>query len=153
VEEMKLTENFTKEEMTLSDTAIRLGIDNNPNIEQFKNLFTLCTYVLEPLRGIVGPIKINSGFRSKEVNEKIGGAQNSQHCKGQAADTIAVDLSVKDYFKTIQELVRAGEIQIDQCIIEFDKWVHISYKSKDNRNEFLIASKIDGKTVYSKATP
>jgi len=147
---MKLTENFTIEELTFSETAVRKGLNNAPDDLQLESLLNLCTNVLEPLREAVGPIKINSAYRSPEVNKSIGGVPTSQHCKGEAADTVALNLTVKEYFNKIRELVNEGKLVVDQCILEFDSWVHISYRQA-NRNQFLIAYKEDGKTKYKSA--
>lgn len=82
-----VTMHFTIEEMYASDTAKAKGINNKPNVQQMINLVYLCAYVLEPLRVAMGePIKIGSGFRSAALNKVVGGAWNSQHTKGQAAD-------------------------------------------------------------------
>jgi hypothetical protein len=143
---MILSKHFTLEEMTFSETAKRLGIDNTPNEEQYKNLFNLCHIVLEPLRDVVGAIKINSGYRSPEVNKKVGGVATSQHCKGQAADTVALGMTIKDYFAKIQELVKAKDLIVDQCIDEYG-WVHISFVETGNRNQFLIKDKNGYKQV------
>jgi len=146
---MQLTEHFSLEEMTHSQSAIRHGIENKPNPEQEKNLVALCTKVLEPLREQVGAIKIDSGFRSTVVNSIIGGVSSSQHTKGEAADTIPFHYPLKDYYNLIKVLVSQGKLTVDQCIYEFDSWVHISY-SQNNRNEFLIATKENGHTIYRK---
>jgi zinc D-Ala-D-Ala carboxypeptidase len=137
---MKISEHFTLEELTYSETAIRKSLDNIPSDLVIANLKALCENVLEPLRTILGvPIKINSGYRSIAVNQLVGGVVTSQHCLGQAADTVAIGLSIKDYYDTIKKLVRNNQIILDQCIFEYRSWVHISFsKGKSNRNEFLI---------------
>ena len=84
---MMLSPNFSLKEMTQSQTALRLGLDNEPNEEQKENLKQLCLNVLQPLREYYqNPIKISSGFRSAKLSEAIGSSANSQHCKGEAAD-------------------------------------------------------------------
>lgn len=142
---MKLTEHFTLEEMTFSETAIRNNYDNTPNEEQKENLRLLCDNVLEHLRVIIGvPIRINSGFRSPLVNEAVGGVSpkngkgGSQHLTGQAADTVAVGHTVTYYYERIKQLVRQGKLQVDQCILEYESWVHVSWRKEGNRNQFLI---------------
>lgn len=146
---MNLSEHFTLEEMIVSQTAIRRGIDNTPTSEIQTNLINLCADVLEPLRAEVGAIKIDSGYRSIATNAAVGGAATSQHCKGQAADTIALDMTLKDYYSKVKELVRTGKLNVDQVIFEFNSWVHISYvKDGTNRKEFLIAERQNGHTVY-----
>jgi uncharacterized protein YcbK (DUF882 family) len=84
---MNLSEHFTLKEMLASETAKRKGIENRITAEEVDNLQKLCQKVLEPLRQHFGkPIKINSGFRCKTLNEAVGGAKNSYHTKGRAAD-------------------------------------------------------------------
>ena len=84
---MQLTEHFTLEEMLRSDTAEKKKIENRINAEEVNNLQKLCQKVLEPLRAHFGkPIRINSGFRCKALNEAVGGAKNSYHTKGRAVD-------------------------------------------------------------------
>ena len=84
---MQLSNNFRLSEFTRSDTANRLGIVNEcSSLEQVLNLAYLCHMVLQPLRDKFGPIKINSGYRCKELNEAVGGARNSHHLLGEAAD-------------------------------------------------------------------
>ena len=136
---MQLTEHFTYEEMTYSETAIRKNYNNTPDNTARNNLVVLCSHLLEPLRSIFNvPIKINSGYRSLQVNAAVGGVDTSQHTKGQAADTVAIGLSVKNYYQRIKELVRTGQISVDQCIYEYNSWVHLSYNEGHNRNQFLI---------------
>ena len=83
---MKLSENFTLQELTKSDTAIRLGIPNEPNSDQIAKLQNLCETLLQPVRDEFGPVIITSGFRSAELCVKIGSSINSQHAKAEAAD-------------------------------------------------------------------
>ena len=82
-----ISKHISYKEGVYSNTAIRKGIDNTPNDEQLKNMELIAEKVFEPLREWVGgPIKINSFFRSPELNTAIGGSSKSQHCKGQAID-------------------------------------------------------------------
>ena len=84
---MKLTEHFTLEEMMRSETAQKRKIDNRITAAEADNLQRLCREVLEPLREHFGaPIRINSGFRCKELNKAVGGAPTSYHTQGRAAD-------------------------------------------------------------------
>lgn len=136
---MKVSDHFTLEELTYSETAIRRNMDNTPSPEAVENLTALSNEVLEPLRTALAiPIRINSGYRSVEVNRAVKGSSSSQHCRGQAADTVAIGMTIKNYYEKVKELVRAGVIDVDQVIYEFGSWVHISYKSQGkNRKEFL----------------
>ena len=150
---MKISPNITYAEAIHSQTAKRKGIDNTPNPTQVENMKVLAEKIFEPLRSWVGgPIKVNSFFRSPELNEKIGGSKTSQHCKGQAID---IDDVYK--YKTNAEMYHwvKENLNFDQMIWEFGtdmnpNWVHISYVSEeDNRNRCLKAYKDDmGRTKY-----
>ena len=148
-----ISEHISKKEATFSATATRRGIDNTPNDEQLNNMELIANEVFEPLRVWVGgPIKVNSFFRSADLNEAIGGSKTSQHCKGQAID-------IDDVYgcKTNAEMYAwvKENLDFDQMIWEFGTdenpdWVHVSYVSADeNRMRCLKAEKINGKTVYS----
>ena len=145
---MKLSENFTLEELTKSKEAEDLGIENVPNNDETKALLELTLNVLQPLRTLIGkPIHINSGFRCKKVNEAVGGVnptannRGSQHLYGEAADIVTDDL------ETTFEIIRS-QLTFDQLIWEFGRWIHVSYKAGRNRKEVLESYKIDGKTHY-----
>ena len=135
-----------------SITATRRGIDNTPNNKQLDNMELVANKVFEPLREWVGgPIKINSFFRSPELNTAIGGSSKSQHCKGKAMD-------IDDTFgkATIAEMYNCikENLDFDQMIWEFGDddnpdWVHVSHVSEEeNRNRCLKAYREDGKTRY-----
>ena len=83
---MNLSRNFSLHELIKSDTAIRKGIDNNPNPDQIDKLKVLCEKVLQPVRDHFGRVKVTSGFRSPELCQAIGSSVNSQHAKAEAAD-------------------------------------------------------------------
>ena len=83
---MKLSANFSLNELTKSDTATRHDIDNTPTMQVIENLQDLVDNVLQPLREKFGPIVVTSGYRSPAVNTKIGGSTTSDHCHGYAAD-------------------------------------------------------------------
>jgi len=123
---MKLTPNFTLEELTSSETAVRLGLDNTPNDAVKANLVRLAKF-LEEVRRVLGrPIMVNSAYRSPEVNKAIGSKPTSQHCLGCAADIRVPGLTPND----IVNLVVKSNIEYDQLIREFDSWVHISIPNK-----------------------
>lgn len=135
---MKLSKNFTLEEMIYSDTARSLGINNTPPTEVIRNLGLLANNVLQPLRDKLGKsIICTSGYRCKVLNKKIGGAENSQHTRGQAVDIVVIGLAPKNLY----EFIKNSGIVYDQLILEQTKsaqWVHISYCSKLNRKQNLI---------------
>ena len=120
--------------------------NNTPDAEEVINLVTLVEKVLDPAREEFGqPIKVTSGFRSEEINKKIGGAKGSQHMFGQAADIQCSDN--KKLFRIL------ADMEFDQLIYEFGTdeqpaWIHVSYSRKKNRNQILRAKKSKGKTVY-----
>ena len=128
---------FTLDEMIHSDTADRLCIDNTPTGDAIDNLDRLVTRVLDKLRDGWGrPIIVTSGYRCKELNAAVGGARNSQHLKGQAADIISDD------FEEFRGFVRrwCKDNEFDQCIFEHGggrEWVHISYVEGRNRRQIL----------------
>lgn len=123
---MRLSEHFTLDEMTFSQTAARDNIDNTPSPEIIKNLIRLCA-LLEDVRKTVGkPITVTSGYRSPEVNRLIGSKDTSQHCKGCAADIKIGRLSVDE---SMDAIIKSGII-FDQCIAEYNSWIHISVPNK-----------------------
>ena len=83
---MKLSKNFTLKELTKSSTAVRHGINNNPDKEQMINLVVLTNCVLQPIRNAHGRVDVNSGLRVLELNRAIGSGDSSQHVQGMAAD-------------------------------------------------------------------
>lgn len=154
---MNLSKNFTLDEFTHSDTAIKKGIKNIPDEISLKNLQLLVSEVLQPLRDKLGvSININSGYRSPQLNLIIGGVSNSQHMLGQAADTTATGITIDEYFNSIKQLVINNELEVDQVIkergrkldAETDDWVHVSYRKGNNRNQFLERIIDKGKYKY-----
>jgi len=125
---MKLSNNFTLEELIISQTALRNNIDNIPNEEETENLKQLCINILQPLRDDYQlPLVISSGFRSKELSSLVGSKPTSQHCSGSAADFTIPGVDNKKVFKHIIE-----NLPFDQAILEYyteenGGWIHISY--------------------------
>ena len=146
----QLTKHFTLSELASSPTAQKHGINNTPNDAIIDNLIIVCEG-LEVIRKEAGlPIVITSGYRSPELNKLVGGSKNSQHCEGQAVDFSIPGIIIEDTFQLIKRLVKEGKLNVDQCIQEFDRWVHCSFVYKGNKNEFLRAVKSKGKTIYQK---
>lgn len=149
---MKLSEHLTLEEVTKSATATRLGISNIPSEEHLDNLKKLAIFVFEKIRSKFNtPIYIISGYRSKELNDAVGGATKSDHMNGMAID-IDMDgrgtVTNKEIFNYVKD-----NLEYKQLIYEFgdDKnpdWVHVSYDEKNLKNEVLKAIKVNGKTKY-----
>jgi len=149
---MKISDHITYAEAIHSNTAKRKGIDNTPSEAQVTAMKLLAEKIFEPLRKWVGgPIKVNSFFRSEALNESIGGASSSQHCKGQAIDIDDVygKKTNADMYHWIQT-----NLDYDQMIWEFGtdmqpNWIHVSYVSEEkNRNKCLKAYKEHGRTKY-----
>jgi hypothetical protein len=140
-------------EAVYSNTATRRGIDNTPGEYELQNMELLARKVFEPLREHVGkPIKINSFYRSAELNQAIGGSSKSQHCEGRAIDIDDTygHMSNADMYAFIKE-----NLDFDQMIWEFGtednpNWVHVSYIDPEtNRNRCLQAYKDENnKTQY-----
>ena len=148
----KISKHVSYKEGTHSNTALRRGLDNTPNEEQLKCMKEVAEGLFEPLREWVGgPIKINSFFRSPELNTAIGGSTKSQHCHGQAIDIDDTygHLTNAEMYRFIKK-----HLDFDQMIWEFGDddnpdWVHVSYVSpQENRNRCLKAYKHQGKTKY-----
>jgi|TARA_R100000482_G_scaffold54033_1_gene19373 hypothetical protein len=156
---MKLSKNFTLQELIKSNTALRLGIDNTPSKEGIMKLTILATSVLQLLRDRIGALRITSGYRSPQLNTAIGGSNKSQHTKCEAVDIQYVKRGRMDNLLIYQALIDL-DIDFDQCILEFGDstatsdptspaWIHLSYKITDNRRQVLVAYKDDNnKTKY-----
>ena len=147
-----ISKHVSYKEGVYSNTATRRGIDNTPNDEQLDNMELIANEVFEPLRVWVdGPIKINSFFRSPDLNTAIGGSSKSQHCKGQAMDID--DTFGKATNAEMYNFIKEN-LDFDQMIWEFGSddnpnWVHVSYVSEDNnRRRCLKAYKENNKTKY-----
>lgn len=140
---MQLSENFTLEEATFSDTAIRLEINNQPSPEQLENM-KIAAQGMESIRKLLGkPIKVNSWLRLPALNQAIGGAAKSSHMDGWAIDFTCA--SYGDPYKVAKAL-KESNIQVDQCIHEFGRWVHVSF-APEMRNQFLTIFKPQNKYV------
>eukprot|EP01046_Picozoa_sp_COSAG06_P002143 COSAG06_NODE_73_length_25885_cov_732.419569_12_plen_152_part_00 len=146
---MKLSKNFALSEIIHSNTAKRLGIDNEPTETHLQNMQHLVDNLIQPLRDAVGPIRVSSGYRNPELNRAIGGSRSSQHCKGEALD-LQFWQNGKMMNELIYEWILDSGIEFDQMINEFDfAWIHISLKKKGSRNQVLEAFKDDeGETKY-----
>ena len=135
---MNLSPNFTLEELTHSETAIRLGIDNTPTVEVIDNL-TFLAEKLEDVRALLcNPMLVSSGYRSLILNRHLGSRDTSSHAKGLAVDFISPS------FGNPEAIVRAiveSDIQYDQILLEFNRWVHLSFAKENPRLQALIIDK------------
>ncbi len=133
---MNISKHITYEESVYSAKAASKGLTNIPNDEQLANMKLVAERCFEPVRVWYGlPIKINSFFRSKEVNTLVGGASTSQHTKGEAIDLSA---GSKENNKRLFDWMKSNLIY-DQLINEYDyTWIHVSFKKGNNRNQTLV---------------
>ena len=137
----KISENISYKEATRSQTAQRLGISNKPKKEHIENMELIADKIFQPLREWVDhPIRINSFFRSEELNSKIGGSLSSAHKDGLAMDLDSLggktNLEMFHYIK--------DNLEFDQLIWEFGdepKWLHVSWNKKKNRKQVLVTKR------------
>ncbi|MAO23073.1 MAG: peptidase M15 [Phycisphaerae bacterium] len=151
---MKLSRNLTLKEVVKSNTATRLGIDNNPDDWGIENLRAIAENIFQPIRDHFGvPIGVSSGYRGKDLNKAIGGSKYSQHMTGEALDLDA-DMYGKitnaDIFKFVK-----NNLHWDQMIWEFGddeepNWVHISYKPSGGNRKQIKRAYRDSKGVHYK---
>ncbi len=147
----QLTKNFSLAEMVKSETALRHGMENNPGPDEINNLLNLCANVLQPIRDHYQKgVKVNSGYRSPDVNAKVGGSRTSDHTRGMAADIEIPGVPNADLAKWVKE-----NLSYTQLILEFytpgvpdSGWVHVSYDPANLKKQDLTATRKDGKTVY-----
>ena len=149
---MVISEHLTLAELIRSESAKRNGIANMPPPEHIANLKLLAEHIFEPIRlNFRCPIIISSGYRSKELNAKIGGANKSQHSLGQAID---IDMDSTSYGVSNAEIFNyvKEKLPFDQLIWEFGNdnnpdWIHVSYSDR-HRRQILKATKTNGITHY-----
>lgn len=143
-----LSPHFSVEEFERSQTAARLGYDNAMGAAEKRAARALCDNVLEPLRELVGPVSVSSGYRAPRVNRAVGGSSTSQHKEGEAADIGCNALSTAELF----DLIRLFHLPFDQVIEEFGAWVHVSYGPRD-RHQAMLARTVRGRVRYTAAPP
>jgi len=160
---MRLSKNFTLKELTRSNTALRLGINNEPSKEGIYKLTLLATQILQPLRDSLGALRVTSGYRSFVLSEAIGSSSRSQHCRYEAVDLQYFKRGKMDNIK-IYHALKELALPFDQVILEFGDateyvdpenpaWIHLSYTINDNRCQELVAYKdINNKTKYRTVT-
>jgi hypothetical protein len=147
----QMTKNFSLAELTKSETALRLAIENQPDDEQLNNLLLLCANVLQPVRDHYGKgVKVNSALRTIPVNRAVGSSDSSHHVKGQAADIEIPGVPNAELAEYIRD-----NLPFTQVILEFytrgvpdSGWVHVSYDPQNLKKQALTAVKENGKTVY-----
>jgi hypothetical protein len=149
---LQLSNNFTLNELTKSQTATRKGINNEPGTAEIENLIHLAKTILQPVREHFGkPVMISSGYRSPALCEAIGSSAKSQHAQGEAADFEIHGIDNKELAAWI-----AANCDFDQLILEFyiegnanSGWIHCSSKMESSRRQMLKAERIEGRTSYS----
>ena len=137
----RISKHISYKEAVGSNYAKQKGISNKPNEEQVENMKLLAEEVFEPLREWVGcPIRVNSMFRSLELNTALKGSKTSSHMKGEAMDITSMggksNLEMFHYIRT--------ELDFDQLIWEFGKepkWLHVSYNKDNNRKQVLVTKR------------
>ena len=142
---MKLSPHFSLEELTHSNIASRKGWDNSPSPEVLENLKFLAEK-LEDVRGILrSPMLISSGYRSGALNNYLGSKRTSAHTVGLAVDFISPSFGTPK--EIVQEIVKSN-IEYDQVILEFDRWVHLAFSKDEPRKQALIINK-EGVTLFT----
>jgi hypothetical protein len=151
---MKISEHITLAEAIRSETAKRRGIINQPDEDQIKKMKALAENIFERVRAGLGnkPIYISSFFRSKELNERIGGEPTSQHTKGEAVDLdndvygSPTNAEIFNYIK--DNLIFDQLIAEDIDVNGNPGWVHVSYNFPQNRRQVLKMKRVNGKPIY-----
>lgn len=145
---MNLTANFTLDELIVSPTAVRHGIDNTPGEAEAENLRRLCELVLQPLRDLLArPIVVTSGYRCPELNRLVGGAKNSAHLHGLAADILVPGMTPREVCLALD----ASPIPFHKAIEEFGQWTHVAAPPKGiaARLELLTARRVGRAVTYT----
>ena len=131
---VRLSTYFTQDELTASDYATRHGMDNEPDQRALESLRYTASQ-LDRVRALLGvPVLVSSGYRSPRVNEAVGGSKRSQHMLGQAVDLIAPSFGSP---RAVARLIMESHIPFDQLILEYGRWVHISFTQHNPRGDVL----------------
>ena len=146
---MMLSDNFSLAELYRSDMAARRGYVMEPSEVIIVSLRRLCEDVLQPIRDLVGvPVLINSGYRDEYVNRLVGGAANSAHKFGRAADIRVAGMEAAE----LADIIENTNIGYDKMILEFGQWVHIQVSKQGSmaRREVLTATHTDSGVKYTR---
>lgn len=138
---MQLSPNFSLSQLVYSETAERNGIDNTPPAEIVENLKRLAAG-LESVRALLGaPLEISSGYRCPALNEAIGGSSASQHVQG-----LAVDFACPAYGSPLEvaRAIQRSGMEFDQCILEYGRWVHLSFSDAPRGRLLTIYDEEEG---------
>lgn len=137
----QFTKNFSYDELIVSSTAKRLGLDNTPTYEEKEKLRKLAEDILQPIRDAWrAPIIVNSAYRSEQVNKAVGGSKTSQHRLGEAADiSIGGKERNRKLFNFIYKMINQGKIKVGQLIDEYNyQWIHISLPRTNKPNNQIL---------------
>lgn len=140
---MKLTENFDLAELTATHT----GLPNTPGPVEGEKLLYLANFILQPIRDRWGRLRINSGYRSPAVNQRVGGSASSQHCLGEAADIVLLDAPKENVYRWI---VEDSRLAFGQCIYESrptGDWIHIGLVRVNKPNHEALFSPQPGRYI------
>jgi zinc D-Ala-D-Ala carboxypeptidase len=144
----EMTPNFSLEEMLITQHR-DIPEQYMPSDYVKNNLKDLCENILQSLRDKLGKtVIVSSGYRCPKLNTLIGGACNSQHIVGKAADINVAGMTVQEVY----DFIKRSGLPYDQLIQEFGQWVHVSYNGQKNRSESMYAVKVQGKTEYQADT-
>ena len=130
---MNLSEHFTLDEATYSETAVRQHIDNQPSTLQLENMKVAASH-LEKVRAVTGPLRVNSWLRLPAVNMAVGGAAKSSHMDGWAIDCSSSSHTPYE----LCQLVKKSGLKFDQMIHEYGRWMHISFAPEMRQQELTI---------------
>jgi zinc D-Ala-D-Ala carboxypeptidase len=145
---VQLSPHFSLEELTFSQIALRKGINNQPQRSEAVDLERLCRVLLEPIRDLWGvPVHVDSGYRSPILNVLVGGAHNSAHMDGRAADLLPIGLDLPRAFA----MILGSQLPFDQVIIECNAWIHIAIPAEGApvRKAAMTANGSPGHWVYN----
>jgi len=138
---MQLSPNFSLSQLVYSETAERNGIDNTPPPEIVENLKRLAAG-LEAVRALLGaPLEISSGYRCAALNQAIGGSSASQHVQG-----LAVDFACPAFGSALEvaRAIQRSGMDFDQCILEYGRWVHLSFSDAPRGRLLTIYDEKEG---------
>lgn len=133
---MKLTKNFTLEELCVTSTGLR----NVPEAQSVDKLLLLAWFILQPSRDKFGRITVNSGYRSPDVNHAINGSPTSQHMAGEAADIKAPDADLREVYAWMRDNLKYGQLIFEQK--DGAEWIHVSLPRTGKKN--MMAGIFDG---------
>ena len=128
---------FTVSELCRSDVARKNGIINTPGMKELHNLEKITIPRLNIIREFLGvPIVVNSGYRCKELNRKVGGVFNSKHLEGLAVDGIPKGLNLRECWEKLRDSKYAS--MVDQCILyEKKEFIHFGFSKEVPRQQFF----------------